>query len=150
MKFQVQTMPEYRIAYMRRVGPYGPGNAELMDQLKIWAEEHQLLTDTSIILGITRDDPAVTAAELCRYDCGLVIPEKLQVDVHVNLDVLSGGKYLICKVPHTAQDIQQAWNEIMAEAIRCGHYVDSRPVFERYTGAMLRQHECELCVPIFR
>ena len=34
MKFKVETLPNYRIAYMRRVGPYGPANIEVMEQLK--------------------------------------------------------------------------------------------------------------------
>ncbi len=36
MKFKVETIPSYRIAYMRRVGPYGPANHTVMENLKKW------------------------------------------------------------------------------------------------------------------
>lgn len=39
MKFKIETLPNYRIAYMRRVGPYGPANIEVMERLKKWAKK---------------------------------------------------------------------------------------------------------------
>lgn len=34
MKYKIETFPNYRIAYMRRVGQYGPANMEVMEKLK--------------------------------------------------------------------------------------------------------------------
>lgn len=33
MKFKVETLPNYRIAYVRRVGSYGSANIEVMEKL---------------------------------------------------------------------------------------------------------------------
>lgn len=34
MKLKIETLPNYRLAYMRRVGQYGLANIEIMEQLK--------------------------------------------------------------------------------------------------------------------
>ncbi|PXW83848.1 hypothetical protein DFR56_114133 [Pseudogracilibacillus auburnensis] len=33
MNFQVETLPNYRIAYMRKIGPYGSTNAQAMERI---------------------------------------------------------------------------------------------------------------------
>lgn len=51
MKFKVETLPNYRIAYIRRVGPYGPDNIEVMEGLKQWARNRNLL-ESAILFAI--------------------------------------------------------------------------------------------------
>ncbi len=34
MEYNVETLPNYRIAYFRQIGPYGPANLEVMEKLK--------------------------------------------------------------------------------------------------------------------
>ena len=75
MNVKIEKLPEYRIAYMRQIGPYGPGNAQVMEKLKKWAMTRELLTESAIILGIAHDDPEITPSEKCRYDACIVIPD---------------------------------------------------------------------------
>ena len=56
MKYKVETLPNYRIAYVRRVGPYGPTNIEVMENLKKWDKEKNLLSSV-ILLAIPQDNP---------------------------------------------------------------------------------------------
>jgi DNA gyrase inhibitor GyrI len=66
--FHLEEMSNGRIAYMRNLGPYGSGNKELMERLKAWASDNGLFHASAVILGIARDDPALTPPERCRYD----------------------------------------------------------------------------------
>ncbi|HBI02613.1 MAG TPA: DNA gyrase inhibitor, partial [Paenibacillaceae bacterium] len=59
MNIQIETLPNYRIAYVRQVGPYGPANIQAMETLKKWARENDLI-ESSIILGIPQDHPETT------------------------------------------------------------------------------------------
>lgn len=148
MNIKVETLPQYRIAYVRQVGPYGPANVQAMQKLKQWAAEKNLFSSTSIILGISHDPPETTLPKNCRYDAGIVISDDYQIDDLVGESKLFGGKYAIFKVKHTAEDIQKAWSEIFSALSNYGYQIDARPIFERYIGEMVRDHYCEICVPI--
>lgn len=72
MKCKVETIPNYRIAYMRRVGPYGPANIDVMEKLKKWAKEKNLFKSDTIF-AIQQDNPQTTLPENCRFDACIVI-----------------------------------------------------------------------------
>jgi DNA gyrase inhibitor len=148
MNIKVETLPKYRIAYVRQVGPYGPGNIQAMKKLKKWAEEKNLLAESSVILGIPQDNPETTFPENCRYDACIVISSDYQIDNSICESELSGGKYVICKVNHTGEDIKTAWAEIFPALQNSGYQIDNKPIFERYTGDMIYNDYCEICVPV--
>ncbi|MGG2093362.1 GyrI-like domain-containing protein [Bacillus sp. S13(2024)] len=147
MNMKIETLPKYRIAYVRQVGPYGPANIQAMEKLKKWAEEKNLVK-SSIILGIPQDNPETTPPENCRYDACIVISKDYQIDDSICESELSGGKYVICKVKHTAKDIQKAWAEIFPALHSGGYQIDNKPILERYTAEMINNHYCEICVPV--
>ncbi|MGM7635218.1 AraC family transcriptional regulator [Bacillus sp. Hm123] len=148
MSIKIETLPTYRLAYVRQVGPYGSANIQTMQKLKQWAAAKNLFSQASIIVGISHDNPETTLPENCRYDAGIVISNDAQIDEFVSESELPGGKYAIYKVQHTAEDLQKAWSEIFYELSHRGYQIDERPIFERYIGEMISNHYCEICVPI--
>lgn len=45
--------------------------------------------------------------------------------------------------------MQQAWSELFLELSKKGYQLDdSRPITERYATVMVKNHQCEICVPI--
>jgi DNA gyrase inhibitor len=136
MKFKVETLPDYRIAYMRRVGQYGPTNIEVMEKLKKWANEKNLL-ESAILLAIPQDNPETTYPDNCRFDACIVISKDYQMDDSIYESELSGGKYLIYKVKHTAEDIQRAYAGIFPSLQSNGYQIDNKPIMERYTGDII-------------
>lgn len=148
--FVIEEMPSARIAYTRRHGAYGAENTAQVELLKAWASQNALLTGEAPVLGIPRDNPAVTAPENCRYDACIVLPESAIVDSATMAEsTLPGGRYAVFTVGHTAHELQAAWGQIFGEIHRSGSEVDEhRPVIERYAPRMLAQHLCEICVPV--
>ncbi|WP_426455121.1 AraC family transcriptional regulator [Paenibacillus sp. S-38] len=147
MDTRVETIPNYRIACVRQMGPYGPSNAQAMEKLKQWARDKKLLTESAILLGIPHDNPDSTLPEHCTYDAGIVIPPDYQTDDSILVYELTGGNYFICKIKHTAEDVQRAWTEIFSALHHNGYGMDHKPILERYTADM---DFCEICVPIKR
>lgn len=147
MYINIENIPKYRLAYVRQVGPYGPNNIQAMEKLKKWAEENNL-AKSAIILGIPQDNPETTLPENCRYDACIVISEDYQLNDSICESEISGGKYVICKVKHTAEDIQKAWAEIFSTIQNSEYQIDSIPILERYTGDMIKNGYCEICVPV--
>ncbi len=148
MNSKVEYLPDYRLAYVRQVGPYGSGNTQAMQMLKKWAYSEKLL-DSAIILGIPRDDPQTTLPEECRYDACIVIAEDYRwSEATIKEDELSGGNYVIVKIKHTAEDMERAWNEIFTFTKENRYRIDDKPILERYTTNMVNKQYCEICVPI--
>jgi AraC family transcriptional regulator len=153
MNVKIEELPGYRIAYMRRIGAYGPDNVQLMQKLKKWAITRDLLGGSSMILGIAHDDPDVTPAERCRYDACIVIPKEYELEKDINESVFPGGRYAVFKVDHTAEAISGAWDDIFSVWLPdSGYQMDSRPLFERYIGAAvdikIEPVSCEICIPV--
>jgi DNA gyrase inhibitor len=148
MESRVETLPDYRIAYVRQIGPYGPANVQAMEELKRWAMEKRLLNESAILLGIPQDNPQTTLPEKCRYDACIVITKEEQIDHSVRESVLFGGEYVVFKIKHTAEDIIRAWAGINPALHHMGVLMDNKPILEKYTGDMVNNDYCEICVPI--
>ena len=145
---KIDTVPKYRIVYVRQVGPYGLANKQAMEKLKEWALEKNLLTESAIIFGIPQDHPETTLPENCRYDACIVISNDYRVDGSVCQGELSGGEYVIFKVKHTTEAIEKACTEIFPMIQNSCYQIDNKPIIERYTGEMIKNHYCEICVPV--
>ncbi|KZE66708.1 DNA gyrase inhibitor [Paenibacillus jamilae] len=150
MKTKIEKIPSCRIAYMRQIGPYGIANSQLMEKFKCWVKSNKLFNKTSIILGIAQDNPAFVKPENCRYDACLVLPEDYYVNTdEVYLSNISGGRYVVFKINHTAEAVQKAWTEIFLELeIKRFSLDETRPILERYTVELINNRYCEICVPI--
>ncbi|MBU7592409.1 AraC family transcriptional regulator [Metabacillus halosaccharovorans] len=147
MKCKTETIPNYRVAYVRRVGPYGPENITVMEKLKRWAREKDLLK-SAILFGIPQDNPETTQPENCRFDACIVISENDEIDETMSLNVISGGKYLVYEVNHTAVDIQKAYENIFSAIQNNEFEMDNKPIMERYTGDIITNPNCDICVPV--
>ncbi|WP_141434492.1 GyrI-like domain-containing protein [Bacillus sp. 03113] len=147
MKFKIETLPKYRVAYVRRVGPYGSANIEVMEKLKKWAREKNLL-ESATLLAIPQDNPETTLPENCRFDACIVISKDYQIDDTISENEFSGGRYLIYEVKHTAEDIQKAYTDIFSSIQSSGYQIDNKPIMERYIGDMITNPYCEICVPV--
>lgn len=150
MNMNIENIPTCSIAYIRRTGTYGEGNRRTMEQLKHWAKASNLMNDNTVIFGIAQDDPQTTLPEDCRYDaCILITDNSFKATGSVLLGEISGGKYAVFTVTHTAQAVAQAWANIFD--VLCTnncHYDITRPILERYAAAKIAQQLCEICVPV--
>lgn len=154
------------MAYIRHTGPYGPDNIETMEHLKHWAKSRDLMNGHSVILGIARDNPQIIPPETCRYDACILLPDGYSgggsvgnsggnsggisdTEKEVHLGSITGGKYGIFTIDHTAEAVRQAWEEVFQQLIEESCIPDtSRPILERYKAELIEQHLCEICIPI--
>ena len=150
MDINIEEKLFYRIAYIRQIGPYGQNNVQIMEKLKKWAKANGLLNEQSIILGIAHDNPKLVEPEKCSYDTALVISDDYCIsDDYISEGSILGGKYAVFKISHTAEEVQKAWLAIFPELFKKGHQQDeTRPILERYKAEMVKNHYCEICVPI--
>ena len=71
-------------------------------------------------------------------------------DDDVSHGTIKGGKYAVFTINHTAESVQKAWSEIFPELLNLGYQIDdTRPILERYAAKMVKNHNCEICVPLY-
>lgn len=140
---KIETFQGITIAYMRRIGAYGPENRQLMEKLKAFLAQHDLLKST--ILGIPLDDPTITPAEQLRYDVGLIVPANATIPLPTrNID---DGTYAVFEVQHTQQGVSSFWQNIGQLTLSIDN---TKPIIERYSSQKIVEHLCEFCIPIIR
>jgi AraC family transcriptional regulator len=155
MNVTVKTLPSYRVAYIRSVGPYGPSGSvgEAWQRLMRWASARDLWTADRICLGIAHDNPHVTEPAKCRHDAAIVIPEGFKTGGDVNVTDVAGGKYAASAFVGDARAIGTAWDRLFGEWLpQSGYQPDHRPCFELYQGEFhdpkTNGFRCELCLPV--
>ena len=140
---KIETFQGTTIAYMRRIGAYGPENRQLMEKLKAFLAQHDLLKST--ILGIPLDDPTITPAEQLRYDVGLIVPARAAIPLPTRS--IDDGTYAVFEVQHTQQGVSSFWQNIGQLTLSIDN---TKPIIERYSSQKIAEHLCEFCVPIIR
>ena len=140
---KIETFQGVTIAYMRRIGAYGPENRQLMEKLKAFLAQHDLLKST--ILGIPMDDPTITPAEQLRYDVGLIVPANATIPLPTRS--IDDGTYAVFEVQHTQQGVSSFWQNIGNLTLSIDN---TKPIIERYSSQKIAEHLCEFCVPIIR
>ena len=140
---KIETFQSITIAYMRRTGAYGPENRQLMEKLKAFLAQHDLLKST--ILGIPLDDPTITPAEQLRYDVGLIVPANATIPLPTRS--IDDGTYAVFEVQHTQQGVSSFWQNIGQLTLSIDN---TKPIIERYSSQKIVEHLCEFCIPIIR
>lgn len=107
MNYSVESLPSKKVFYKRRVGAYGPENYALMDAVKTLLKEQNLLSENTVIYGITLDDPNKIPAKNCRYDVAIELEGNLTDMESRNLD---SGEYAIFKIDHTSKAVSSFWS----------------------------------------
>jgi AraC family transcriptional regulator len=150
---QIREMPVQHVAYMRHVGPYGPGGIpELWVRFRKWMTSRDLIRH--VRLGIAHDDPSVTDPAKCRYDACVVVPPDFTPDRHVNVMDVPGGKYAMAPFEGTPRDIEGAWHDLFAAWLpSSGFEPDDRACFELYRGhpeveGQPGAFRCEIYLPV--
>ena len=78
MKVDVKQLPEYRVAYVRQIGPYGPALAQAWERIMAWAGKNGLPGPDTAALGVSWDNPLLDRLS-ARYDA-CVVPPRFAAD----------------------------------------------------------------------
>jgi AraC family transcriptional regulator len=152
MKAEVKPMPEYHVAYVRKMGPYGQETCEkAFGELMQWAAPRGLL-DQGTMLGLYWDNPEVTPAEKCRTDACISVPEETLPEGSVGIQKIEGGPYAVCRFEITADGFAGAWEEAFGWLIKNGYECEDRPCYELYHNNGDEHPEgkwiVDICIPL--
>lgn len=110
MQVEIRNVPAMGLAYMRQTGPYGdPGITQTWDRFGTWCASHGWTQPRRKMFGISQDDPSITAADKCRYDCCIEVDQAFQPKGEVGVQEFAGGRYPCGPFTGTGATIHDAW-----------------------------------------
>jgi AraC family transcriptional regulator len=153
MKVKLIDRKPQAVAYLRHTGAYGPAlSAFWQEKMYPWMVTNGLLEHPRY--GISQDDPAVTAAEQCRYDACVEVAEDFVPTGGAFKTVIPGGKYAVLHIEGRVEDIQHGWTAMLRDWLPgSGFQLDARPFFEHYPegsryNAKTGVFDCDICIPV--
>ncbi len=149
---EVREIPEYRVAYVRKLGPYvketcEPGFVALMQ----WAIPRKYV-GAGKLLAIYWDNPDVTPPEKCRFDACIIVPEGVVPEGQVYIQHIGGGPYAVCHFEREPAGVQQAWEDAFVWLCASGYECNDKPCYEQYHNNAAEHPEgkwiFDICIPL--
>jgi AraC family transcriptional regulator len=153
--------PTLTIASKRYIGNT-LGMVGVWPSLTRLAQQHKLLTDGAICLGLHYDDWDPRIEHKYRYDAAIVVPDEFD-DGRVTISSIPGGQVAMLEFEGSLPQLDRTWWRFVNEWLPAsGYQVRTQFVFDRYpasvvTGGRFRQIlrtlagiRATLCIPINR
>jgi AraC family transcriptional regulator len=149
---EVREMPEYHVAYVRKMGAYGKETCErAFGELMQWAGPRGYLA-SGAMLGLYWDNPEVTPPDKCRTDACICVPVGTVSEGQIGLQTINGGPYAVCHFEIKADSFQQAWEDAFAWLVNRGYECADLPCYERYHNNAEDHPEgkwiFDICIPL--
>ena len=154
MSVRVIKMPDFRVAYVRSIGPYRVETMQpAFDKLMRWAIPRDLMDENTFVIGAIWNDPNVTPVEKCIYDACITIPESVTPHGEINFQQLRGGKFAVYHCELKPGEHEDAWMKLIIHWLLSSVYLpDNRPFLEiMYNfseGFPNQRHVLDLCLPV--
>lgn len=152
MNAEVKDMPEYKVAYVRKLGAYGKETCEqAFGELMQWAGPHGYV-ESGIMLGVYWDNPEVTPPEKCRVDACVSVPDGTVPEAPVGTQTISGGPYAVCRFETEADGFSECWDAAFEWLVANGYECEDRPCYELYHNSPEDHPEnkwvFDICIPL--
>ncbi|WP_263771132.1 AraC family transcriptional regulator [Propionivibrio soli] len=149
---KIKEMPDYNVAYVRKIGPYGKEVCQrAFGELMQWAEPRGFLA-SGLTFAVYWDNPEVTPPERCRVDACVVVPPGTKPEGQIGIQTISGGRYAVCGFEITDDGFQQAWEDAFAWLVQSGYECDDKPCYEMYLNNAEQHPEgkwvVNACIPL--
>lgn len=95
MDVHVSRKPERKVIFVRHIGPYAECGLA-WGKLCAWAGPKGLIREGSHFLGLSYDDPQITAPEKIRYDACIEVKNDVQISGEVGIQNIPAGDYAVC------------------------------------------------------
>lgn len=161
----IETLPDFFVLYERRKGDYH----NLASDWCVFSERYKdFITDETLFLERTFDDPSITKSEACMYDICLTVDKndpRLKTQCRLSggddgddglnsaasTTVIPGGKFAVYHYKGFPQQIYAAYQSFFCRWLsETGNRLDNRSAFDIYRkiDCSTMYMELEICFPI--
>lgn len=116
MEILIKRLPEFEIAFIRRVGSYFEPQ-DHWGELMNWAVNNGLFPPEKSFIGISLDNPDLVESNNCRHDACVTIPKNFDKEKHDNMQFkkLDGGQYALYQFYDNPENLNDAYKYIFGE-----------------------------------
>ena len=152
MKAEVKEMPEYNVAYVRKLGAYSKATCEqAFTELAQWAGPKGYMASGAVLM-LYWDNPEVTSPEKCRIDACVSVPQGTAVEGQIAMQTIKGGPYGVCHFEIKTDSFQQAWDDAFTWLVDSGYECGDKPCYELYHNNAADDPEgkwiFDICIPL--
>lgn len=144
-KMSIENCDDFFVIYERRIGNYDNLGKDWCDFLEKYRE---YVTEETVLLERTFDDPAVTGADKCIYDVCITTDRSCTLE---NTCLIPGGRFAVYHFKGYSSELYAAYQEISLVWLpKSGVQLDQRYSFEIYRNVASESGymEIDLCIPI--
>ncbi|MEM7425131.1 MAG: GyrI-like domain-containing protein [Pseudomonadota bacterium] len=151
---RIEERPDYRVAYIRQIGPYFGAYCGIQDtfgRLEAWARARGIWDAETAAVGVCPDHSAITPPERCRYDAGIIVSEEMREDEVVSIQTVRAGLYAVFPIACEDVKLDNVWEWFTSVWLPASGYTrEFLPSYEFYPAARGRpvtaRNGVELCV----
>lgn len=144
-KIEVKELSDFTILFKRYIGNYKTMADNWQD---FFSTYKNLITDKTLFIEVTYDDPIITDLDRCIYDICMTVNGEAGYD---NIKILNGGKFAVYSFSGGVEDIFQAYKGIFNIWLPESKYeLDDRIGFDIYRKADCENNyfEMDICIPL--
>jgi AraC family transcriptional regulator len=132
-RIEICDMPDLRVAYVRTFGSYTKERLSPAFRVLLrWAGAKGLVTPGTKILSIWNNPRSVPEDKLI-HDACITVDDSIRADKWVDVQVLSGGKYAVCRCETKPDQWEEAWLRFVLNWLATSDYQpDDRPPYQIY------------------
>jgi AraC family transcriptional regulator len=151
---QVKPLPAIPVIYVANLEGYSIEKiCAAWNRLMKWGGTRGLLGPQTRAIGVTFDDPLITAANRCRYYACLTVPGKVETGQRVSYMEIGAGLHALAHVTVTAQEISLVYHAMYGQWLPgSGLQPADRPTYEIYLQTPDQhpegKYELEVCIPV--
>ncbi|WP_413305590.1 GyrI-like domain-containing protein [Bacillus sp. 1P10SD] len=133
MKVTLKELPDYEVAFFRRIGSYFEATDDHWGKLINWAIRNELYPPKQNFIGISLDNPELVDSQQCRHDACVTIPQGFGKDQSkengIQFKKLDGGLYALNQFYDTPEKLNLAYKYMYEEWLPNSEYDTD---FDRY------------------
>ena len=112
LKPEIRTRPESKAVYVRRIGKYQQSAKEAWEAVCRFAFPRHLVGKGTEFIGISHDDPSITAEDKLRYDACVTVQTDVKPEGEVGVLTIPGGKYAVFMHCGSYDGLKDVYGEI--------------------------------------
>lgn len=134
LEVEVKMMPPFHVAYVPNLAGYDVVNiCRAWTRLYKWTAARDLIATETKMIGLSFDDPLITAPDKCRYYACITVPETVTADDKVSLMDIPAGKYAVGHLTCSVEEIELAYRSLFAHWLpNSGYQPADRPSYDIY------------------
>jgi len=144
-RITIAYLPDFFVLYERHLGNYH-------DLREAWAaflhKYHTYMTEATVLLECTFDDPSITNADGCLYDICMTVPQSCPL---ANTHTLPGGKFAVYHFTGYVWEIYPVHQTLLNIWFPQSHLeIDCRYGFDRYhyVDSETMYMDVDFCIPV--